>query len=66
MRDVWQDSRNLQCEINFSINVQRLYTEKKPLFIPGPTEKRNHKPETTLVRILDASKISFRSMYTSI
>jgi len=33
------------------------------MFIPGPTEKRNPKPETTPVRILDASKISFLSMY---
>jgi hypothetical protein len=33
------------------------------MFILGPTEKRNPKPETTPVRILDASKISFHSMY---
>jgi hypothetical protein len=33
------------------------------MLIPGPTEKRNPKPETTLVRILDAFKISFHSVY---
>jgi hypothetical protein len=33
------------------------------MFIPGPTEKRNPKPQTTPVRMLDASKISFHSMY---
>jgi hypothetical protein len=33
------------------------------MFIPGPTEKRNPKPETTPVRILDTSKISFHIMY---
>jgi len=60
LRHAWQDSylhsRNLQFEINFSVNVQRLY-------IPGLTEKRNSKPETTPARILDVSKISFRSTY---
>jgi hypothetical protein len=57
-------SRNLQSEINFNVNVQRLYTNKKSLcFFPGPTEKRNPKPGTTSVRILDASKLSFHSMY---
>ena len=62
-QDSYLHSRNLQSEINFSVNVQRLYTEKKPMIILGPTEKRNPKPETTPVRILDASKISFHSMY---
>jgi hypothetical protein len=43
-------SENLQSEINFSVNIQRRYTNKKsPMFIPGPTEKRSPKPETTLL-----------------
>jgi hypothetical protein len=33
------------------------------MFIAGPTEKRNPKPQTTPVRILDTSKISFHIVY---
>lgn len=63
-QDSYLHSRNLQSEMNFSVNVQRLYTNnKKSMFIPGPTEKRNPKPRTTPVRILDASKISFHRLY---
>lgn len=54
---VWNE---LQCQHSTSLHELK---KKRLCLFRGPIEKRKPKPETTRVRILDASKISFHSMY---